>query len=70
MCVCVCVCACLMFSLMHLCNIFLKLQDMALQQIAQINALLREADRVNMRKSFGLRKDYNPLLCIPADLYL
>eukprot|EP00731_Ephydatia_muelleri_P024560 Em0016g831a len=43
---------------------------MALQQIAQINALLTEADRVNMRKSFGLRKDYNPLLCIPTDLYL
>eukprot|EP00731_Ephydatia_muelleri_P034921 Em0086g5a len=46
------------------------LQDMALQQIAQINALLTEADRVEMRKSFGLREDYNPLLYIPADLYL
>eukprot|EP00731_Ephydatia_muelleri_P007136 Em0003g1384a len=43
---------------------------MALQQIAQINALLTEADRVGMRKSFGLREDYNPLLYIPADLYL
>ncbi|KAL5470681.1 hypothetical protein EMCRGX_G028685 [Ephydatia muelleri] len=48
----------------------LFLQDMALQQIAQINALLTEADRVEMRKSFGLREDYNPLLYIPADLYL
>eukprot|EP00731_Ephydatia_muelleri_P011829 Em0006g723a len=50
------------------------LQDMALQQIAQINALLTEADRVEiwMRKSFGLREDYNPLIytCISADLYL
>ncbi|KAL5503163.1 hypothetical protein EMCRGX_G010071 [Ephydatia muelleri] len=43
------------------------LQDMALQQIAQINALLTEADGV---KLFGLREDYNPLLYIPADLYL
>eukprot|EP00731_Ephydatia_muelleri_P004554 Em0002g730a len=41
-------------------------KDMALQQIAQ---MLTEADRVGMRKSFGLREDYNPLLCIPADLY-
>ncbi|KAL5479236.1 hypothetical protein EMCRGX_G022732 [Ephydatia muelleri] len=39
-------------------------------QIAQINALLTEADRVKLRKSFGLREDYNPLLYIPADLYL
>eukprot|EP00731_Ephydatia_muelleri_P002680 Em0001g2680a len=43
---------------------------MALQQIAQINALLTEADGVNMRKSFGLWEDYNPLFYIPADLYL
>eukprot|EP00731_Ephydatia_muelleri_P028790 Em0020g434a len=48
----------------------LRTKDMALQQIAQINALLTEADRVGMRKSFGLREDYNPLLYIPADLYL
>ena len=48
----------------------LRTKDMALQQIAQINALLTEADRVEMRKSFGLREDYNPLLYIPADLYL
>ena len=53
-----------------MCNIFLKLQDMALQQIAQINALLTDADRVKLRKSFELREDYNPLLYIPADLYL
>ena len=43
----------------------LRTKDMALQQIAQINALLTEADRVGMRKSFGLR---DPLLYIPADL--
>eukprot|EP00731_Ephydatia_muelleri_P004501 Em0002g677a len=48
----------------------LRTKDMALQQIAQINALLTEADRVGMRKSFGLGEDYNPLLYIPADLYL
>ena len=48
----------------------LRTKDMALQQIAQINALLTEADRVEMRKCFGLREDYNPLLYIPADLYL
>ena len=48
----------------------LRTKDMALQRIAQINALLTEADRVGMRKSFGLREDYNPLLYIPADLYL
>ncbi|KAL5509203.1 hypothetical protein EMCRGX_G004533 [Ephydatia muelleri] len=45
-------------------------KDMALQQIAQINTLLTEADRVEMRKSFGLWEDYNPLLYIPADFYL
>ena len=43
---------------------------MALQQIAQIKALLTEVDRVEMRKSFGLKEDNNPLLYIPADLYL
>ena len=35
-------------------------KDMALQQIAQINTLLTEADRVEMRKSFGLREDLQP----------
>ena len=45
---------------------------MALQQIAQIKALLTEAERVTMRKSFGLREDYNPMLYVlpvAADIY-
>ena len=45
----------------------LRTKAMQLQQITQIKSLLTEVDRV---ETFGLKKDYNPLLCIPADLYL
>ena len=48
----------------------LRTKAVGLQQMAQINALLTEAQKVEMRKQFGLREDYNPLLYIPADLYL
>eukprot|EP00731_Ephydatia_muelleri_P014018 Em0007g1328a len=47
-----------------------RTKAVALQQIAQISALLTEALKVEMRKRFGLWEDYNPLLYIPADLNL
>eukprot|EP00731_Ephydatia_muelleri_P000135 Em0001g135a len=47
-----------------------RTKAVALQQIAQISTLLTEALKVEMRKRFGLQEDYNPLLYIPADLYL
>jgi hypothetical protein len=46
-------------------------KEKALQQMAVIIPQRTEQEKIEMRKSFGLREDDNPLLhvSIPADLY-
>lgn len=50
----------------------LRSKEEALQQMAMIKSQRTEQEKVEMRKSFGLREDENPLLhvSIPADLYM
>lgn len=49
----------------------LRSKEEALQQMAVIKSQRTEQEKTEMRKSFGLREDENPLLhvSIPADLY-
>ncbi|KAL5500020.1 hypothetical protein EMCRGX_G011511 [Ephydatia muelleri] len=49
----------------------LRSKEEALQQMAVIKSQRTEQEKIEMRKSFGLREDENPLLhvSIPADLY-
>ncbi|KAL5493197.1 hypothetical protein EMCRGX_G014341 [Ephydatia muelleri] len=47
----------------------LRTMSLALQQIAEIEALRTEQEKIEMRKLYGVRETLNPLFSIHADLY-